>query len=137
MPRPAPFRSSARSILVVTMLAASCTGSINGDNTNGGSGTKPGNMNTGSDPSKGGNTGMPRTDKDPPPPDSLCGTNIDPGPSPMRLLTRVEYGNTIKDLMGGMASIAMDFPEDGRPTHGFANDTTARSASDLLVDKFF
>jgi hypothetical protein len=54
----------------------------------------------------------------------------------MRLLTRVEYANTIKDLMGGMASIALDLPDDGRPARGYANDTAARSASDLLVDKF-
>jgi hypothetical protein len=138
MSRPAPFSLSARSISLITLLAASCTGSITGENTSGGSGNnKPGNMNPGNmDPKGTGGSGMPRTDKDPPPPASLCQT-IDPGPSPMRLLTRVEYANTIKDLMGGMASIAMDFPEDGRPARGFANDTTARSASDLLVDKFF
>jgi hypothetical protein len=138
MPRPArPRPLITRATLVLTLGAVACTGSINGD-APGPNGTRGGGtMNTGASGggTKGG-AGNGGTVDHGPPPASLCGQNVDPGPSPMRLLTRVEYANTIKDLMGGMASIAMDLPDDGRPARGFANDTTARSASDLLVDKF-
>jgi hypothetical protein len=127
-----------RATLALSMAAVSCTGTINGD-TPGSNGTRPGpgKGNTGSTGggSSNGGAGSGGTDHGPPPA-SLCGQNIDPGPSPMRLLTRVEYANTVRDLMGGMASMPLDLPEDGRPARGFANDTAARSASDLLVDKF-
>ncbi|HXU80071.1 MAG TPA: DUF1592 domain-containing protein [Polyangia bacterium] len=136
MPRPARLTPLvARATLVLALAATSCTGSISGDTPGPNGNRGGGSNNTGASSGNRGGAGSGGTDHGPPPA-SLCGQNIDPGPSPMRLLTRVEYANTIKDLMGGMAGVAMDLPEDGRPARGFANDTTARSASDLLVDKF-
>jgi hypothetical protein len=123
-----------RAVLCSALAAAACTGSINGDPPRGGgSDTRGGGASTGS--SGGGGGGSGGNEHLPPPPASLC-QNVDPGPSPMRLLTRVEYMNTIRDLLGAPASVAMDLPDDGRPARGYANDTAARAASDLLVDKF-
>jgi hypothetical protein len=73
------------------------------------------------------------------PPSARTGTckNIDPGPSPLRLLNRVEYDNTVRDLLGDIArGVAAELPDDARPVRGFANDAIGRSASDQLVDKF-
>jgi hypothetical protein len=129
-----------RAILLITLAGASCTGSISGESPGGGSSTPGGggsmNMGSSGPPNGGAGSGGGGTTDHGPPPASLC-QNVDPGASPMRLLTRLEYANTIKDLMGGMAdAVALEFPEDGRPARGYANDTAARSASDLLVDKF-
>ena len=41
-------------------------------------------------------------------------------------MTRVEYDNTVRDLLGDTRRLAGDFPEDGRPVRGFANDANAR-----------
>ncbi len=62
--------------------------------------------------------------------------NLDPGPSPLRLLTRTEYGNTVRDLFGNPPNVLGDLPEDGRPARGYANDAYARSASDAMVAGF-
>src|SRR4051812_5433913 len=105
MPRSARLSPlAARASLALALAAMSCTGSINGDVPGSSGNGRGGSMNTGASGggTKGGG-GSGGTDHGPPP-SSLCGQNIDPGPSPMRLLTRVEYANTIKDLMGGMAS---------------------------------
>jgi hypothetical protein len=128
---PSP-RIGATGFLAVALAGASCTGTINGDGRGAGGSPTTHGGSTGA----GGGTGGTGVDH-PPPPASLC-QSIDPGPSPLRLLTRVEYVNTVRDLFGGMANVTIgDLPEDGRPARGYANDTTARSASDLLVDKFF
>jgi hypothetical protein len=140
--RPPPSAGS-RVFLALSLVGAACTGSISGDPRPGGNGTSgtggtgvtTGGGHGGSNPTGGAGGGV---DTRIPPPRSLCGPDVDPGRSPMRLLTRVEYVNTVRDLFGGMAPVTLDaLPEDGRPPRGFANDTTARSASDLLVDKFF
>src|SRR5437867_1332963 len=134
MSRRSPASSlGTRAVLVCALAAASCTGSINGDPSGSPSAGGGGSQNGGSGTNRGGMGGV---DHPPPPPASLC-QNVDPGPSPMRLLTRVEYTNTVRDLFGPMiAGTSVDLPDDGRPVRAYANDTTGRSASDLLVDKF-
>src|SRR4051794_2342287 len=97
-----PVRASA--FLAVAFLGASCTGSIGGDSP-AGPGTGKGGSSNGGSGAWGGNGGGGGPDIGPPPA-SFC-TNVDPGPSPLRLMTRVEYANTIRDLMGGMASVTM------------------------------
>src|SRR4051812_7135900 len=88
-------------LVAVTLLGASCTGTVS--DTPGGSG--PGGPNV---------TGVPGNPPAPGsapavtaglPPSARTGAckSIDPGPSPVRLLTRVEYDNTVRDLLGDMA----------------------------------
>jgi hypothetical protein len=76
-------------ILVLSLVPTGCTGLID-------------------DPSAGGD-GVTRS------PDSvsLCGSEIDPGPStPLRRLTRAEYDNTVRDLLGDDTGPAQSFPAD-------------------------
>jgi len=55
------------------------------------------------------------------------------GPAPLRRLTRDEYNNTIRDLLGDTSSPGNRFPsEDVR--EGFANDVAGQSVSQLLVE---
>ena len=65
---------------------------------------------------------------------SAC-TGVQPGPSPLRRLTRSEYDNTVRDLLGDTSGPARDFPEEERAL-GFDNNATTRSVSDLLADRY-
>src|SRR4029453_1874676 len=62
--------------------------------------------------------------------------NLDPGPSPLRLLTKTEYTNTVRDLLGDATPVLGDLQEDARPVRGFANAAISRSASDSIVAGF-
>jgi hypothetical protein len=119
--------AGSRPLLAVALLAAACTGSIppglsDPGAAGGSSPTTPGR----------GTPGVPGVAPIPEPP-RAAGCKLDPGPSPLRLLTRTEYLNTVRDLFGGPRDVGGDLPEDGRPARGFANDANARSASDIMV----
>jgi hypothetical protein len=136
MQRRAPTSSFIRvtGLVAVTWFGASCTGTVS--DTPGGSG--PGGPNVtgvpGNPPAPG--SAPPVTAGLPPAARTGSCKSIDPGPSPVRLLTRVEYDNTVRDLLGDMArGVAADLPDDARPVRGFANDAIGRSASDLMVDR--
>src|SRR5262245_23748121 len=58
-----------------------------------------------------------------------------PSPSPLRRLTRVEYNNTVRDLLGVDLSPADAFPAD-QVTGGFANNATVLAISPLLAEKY-
>jgi hypothetical protein len=60
---------------------------------------------------------------------------IDPGPSPLRRLSRAEYDNTVRDLLGDQSAPARSFPADERSL-GFDNSAEARSVSALLADRY-
>jgi hypothetical protein len=109
-------------LLSCLSIAAACSGSIGPGQSGerGGSGANPGRTP--------GNMSNPIPE---PPRASSC--KLDPGPSPLRLLTKTEYLNTVRDLFGGPRDVAGDLPDDGRPVRGFANDAIARSASDVMV----
>lgn len=59
----------------------------------------------------------------------------DPGPGTLRRLNRLEYGNTIHDLMGVGFDTAVEFPPDDSGD-GFDNNADALSVSPLLAEKY-
>jgi hypothetical protein len=60
---------------------------------------------------------------------------IDPGPSPIRRLTRGEYDNTVRDLLGDARRLGHGFPGE-ETTLGFSNNAESRSVSDVLVEGY-
>jgi hypothetical protein len=71
-----------------------------------------------------------------PPPTTgpLC-VNRDPGPSPLRRLTRVEYGRTLRDLIGPGLVDTRTLPPDERAL-GFDNNAEVLGTSDLLIEQY-
>ena len=59
----------------------------------------------------------------------------DPGRVTARRLNRVEYGNTIRDLLGVSARLTGDFPVDDSG-YGFDNNGDVLSLSPLLMEKY-
>jgi hypothetical protein len=59
-----------------------------------------------------------------------------PGPSPLRRLTRTEYANTVRDLLGDQNRTGLDFPAEERLL-GFDNNAEGRSVSPLLAERYF
>jgi hypothetical protein len=55
-------------------------------------------------------------------------------PSPLALLTRAQYDNTILDLLGDSSQPSSTFPPENQ-VDGFRNDVSAHQASPLLVEK--
>jgi len=64
-----------------------------------------------------------------------CTEEIRPGPSPLRRLTRVEYDNTIFQLLGDNSRPARAFPAD-EEAGGFDNQAAALSVSPLLAENY-
>ena len=60
---------------------------------------------------------------------------VDPGRVTIRRLNRVEYNNTVRDLLGVEFRPADDFPSDD-VGHGFDNIGDVLSVSPLLVEKY-
>ena len=58
-----------------------------------------------------------------------------PGPSPIRRMTRWEYDNTVRELLGDTTSPASAFPseEDGL---GFSNNADIQSVSPVLAERY-
>ena len=94
----------------------------NGPNTQGGPpGTTPGKT-----------PGGDATDQ----PTSACqGVEDTVGRSPLRRLTRFEYNNTVRDLVGDTSSPAKAFPSE-EIGNGFGNDADAQNVSGLLAEQF-
>ena len=59
----------------------------------------------------------------------------DPGPGTLRRLNRLEYRNTIRDLMGVEFDTSVEFPPDDSGD-GFDNNADALSISPLLAEKY-
>ena len=66
---------------------------------------------------------------------SLVRGEADPGPGTLRRLNRVEYRNTIRDLMGVDFDTSVEFPPDDSGD-GFDNNADALSISPLLAEKY-
>ena len=60
---------------------------------------------------------------------------IQPGPSPMRRLTRFEYNNTVRDLLGDTTRPADAFPPE-EVGNGFGNDAAALTVPRLLAEQY-
>ena len=63
----------------------------------------------------------------------------DPGPAPLRRLSRVEYDNTIRDLLGIPFDSAREvgMPVDDGGAGGFDNLAASLGVSPALIDKYF
>jgi hypothetical protein len=64
-----------------------------------------------------------------------CEAAIDPGPSPIRRLTRFEYNNTVRDLFGDTTQPANQLPPEDIG-NGFGNDAETLSVSSLLAEQY-
>ncbi len=61
---------------------------------------------------------------------------VDPGPAPLRRLTRSELNNTLRDLLGDATNPADALPPE-ELGNGFGNDADALGVSRLLAEKSF
>jgi hypothetical protein len=87
---------------------------------------------TGQISAKGGSTGG----AGPGPTGALCmGSSPDPGPLVIRRLTRLEYDNTVRDLLGTSSTPAAGFPTEERRL-GFDNNSEALSVPPLLAEQY-
>src|SRR6185503_1073299 len=67
--------------------------------------------------------------------DSAACKVINPGPGPVRRLTRAEYDNTVRDLIGEDKQLAKGFPPE-ELQHSFDNSAELRSVSDVLAENY-
>lgn len=68
--------------------------------------------------------------------DPICtAEQITPVKSPLRRLTRFEYNNTVRDLLGDTTEPANAFPAEEEPL-GFSNDAQALNVTPILAEKY-
>lgn len=60
----------------------------------------------------------------------------DPGPSVIQRLTRRQYNNTVRDLLGVDARPAQSFPTDGGGGGGFDNNASTLFVPPILLEKY-
>ena len=69
-------------------------------------------------------------------PSAACAAaGTQPGPSPIRRLTHVEYDNTLRDLLGDDTRPSSAFPPDERLSI-FSNDANAQTVTRLLAEGY-
>ncbi|HVR20940.1 MAG TPA: DUF1587 domain-containing protein, partial [Polyangiaceae bacterium] len=108
-----------------------------GASSGGGGGTSTGGTagTSGTGTGGGGSSGMPN--------DCANAPAADPGASYSRRLTRTEYNNTVRDLLGDTARPADEFPAEvltfnaNTDYFGFDNDPSVQSVPELLADGYF
>ncbi len=104
-------------------LVLGCTATIGGGGDQQASG--------GPGPASGGGGGTTTTDTQ-----ALCQDGkVRPGRAPLRRMTRFEYNNTVRDLLGDSSKPANDFPSE-ELGNGFGNDADSLSVSSLLAEKY-
>jgi hypothetical protein len=128
----------SRAVLATALLAAGCVGRIAPSGQSGPPGTSSGGAGAGSGGAAGG--GAAGQAAVPVPPSSLPqGTTgpINPGRVTAHRLNKVEYDNTIRDLVGLdlKPSSTFGFPDDTY-IEGFDNNADALTASPLLLEKY-
>jgi len=64
------------------------------------------------------------------------GTEPEPGPATRRLLTRVQYDNTLFDLLGDESHQGQTFPPEHR-VENFENNAETHQANPLLVERYW
>ncbi|UQA59321.1 DUF1592 domain-containing protein [Polyangium aurulentum] len=79
-----------------------------------------------------GQIGGPGIDEDRQP---ICGVDVLPGPSPIRRMTRFEYNNTVRDLLGDTTGPANDFGAEEEAL-GFNNNAANLVTSSTLAEKY-
>jgi hypothetical protein len=72
---------------------------------------------------------------DPTPSVACIAAGSQPGPSPLRRLTRDEYDNTLRDLLGVDAHASSVFPPEERLSI-FSNDANAQTVTRLLAEDY-
>lgn len=85
-----------------------------------------------------GNIGDPTSPPDPDPdpePQLVCTGEIEPGPSPIRRMTRFEYNSTVRDLLGDTTKPASTFGAEEEAL-GFNNNAANLNVSDQLANKY-
>lgn len=65
----------------------------------------------------------------------VCTGEIAPGRSPIRRLTKFEYNNTVRDLLGDVTLPANVLPAEEEPL-GFSNDATSLNVTPVLAEKY-
>jgi hypothetical protein len=121
-------RPPVRVLVLSALLAAACSGAII---------DPAGGSVPAATPPPGVSAPLPPLGDGPLAPDrsaAACKT-IDPGPSPLRRMTRTEYDNTVRDLLGDTRRLAAGFPGE-ESTLGFHNNAETRSVSDVLVEGY-
>jgi Protein of unknown function (DUF1592)/Protein of unknown function (DUF1588)/Protein of unknown function (DUF1587)/Protein of unknown function (DUF1585)/Protein of unknown function (DUF1595) len=148
---PPPHRRPGAITLALALALTGCSGTIMGDagsnSSTPGVGDKPsGGSNpgqTGGSGSSAGSPGDPSTGAPLPPPgasplapprEGAC-EKVNPGPAPVRRLTRTEYDNTVRDLLGEDKGLAKNFPKE-ELQHSFDNSADLRSVSDVLAENY-
>ncbi len=67
---------------------------------------------------------------------TLCTDGVvRPGPAPLRRVTRFEYNNSVRDLLGDTTNPAIALPPE-ESGNGFGNDAAAQSVSSLLAEQY-
>jgi hypothetical protein len=120
-------RPPRTALSICALLAAACSGAID----------DPASSPAATAPPPGVTAALPPLGDGPLAPDrgtAACKT-IDPGPSPLRRITRTEYDNTVRDLLGDTRRLAAGFPGE-ESTLGFHNNAETRSVSDVLVEGY-
>lgn len=70
-----------------------------------------------------------------PQPEAVCGEAVEPGPSPIRRMTRFEYNNTVRDLVGDTTRPADTFGAEEEAL-GFNNNAANLVVSEQLANKY-
>lgn len=115
------LRRALPSVIAALWLSTSaCTGSLGGGDDSPGATVDraPGTIEPGTGPAS----------------DPNC-ERLHPGPSPLRRLTRDEYDNTVRDLLGDDSRRGQSFPPDGE-AYGFTNNAKLSAASLILVEGY-
>ena len=130
-----PSTGVANVLTTVALLLSACTGNI-GDA--GGGPNNPPASATGSAPGSstpGPGPAGPGASSNGAGPGSSCSL-VDPGPSPLRRLTRVEYDNTVRALLGTSARLGAElFPAD-EEQFGFDNSAEGRGLNGPLAEGY-
>jgi len=117
--RGAQLRDMLRTLAIAAFafVAAACTGSIGEDD------GRP------IDSEPGGGPGPQTTE-------AACTSTIEPGPSTTRRLTRIEYDNTIRDLLGVDPRLGAAFPPPDQTVLGFDNNVTGLTVTPVLAEQY-
>ncbi|HEV8550141.1 MAG TPA: DUF1588 domain-containing protein [Polyangiaceae bacterium] len=66
---------------------------------------------------------------------SLSCSSVSPGAAPIRLLTHVQYDNTVADLLGDTTQPSLQFPAENEVV-GYRNNVAANQANPRLVEAY-
>jgi hypothetical protein len=115
--------SLVKAVLALSLCAAGCTGVIAGDSPTSGTATHPGPGGPGGPGDFAGPGGLP-------------GVTLDAGQVVLRRLNRVEYNNTVRDLLQTASHPADDFPVDQLSVEGFDRVGAVLEVSPLHVERY-